>query len=146
MQPKRTDIAVSQMDSMLGASASSPQIPTRIEDRRHRIQIGHSPELRAFVTDKVTNLPGIASPGGPTLARHKEHTIVLSQSSKLLLNIRTAPTALPGRRPAQLPPLGGATGAPLLPLRGPMGSVQPPLNRMPGRHRFFVSDCQHKLI
>jgi len=138
-KPKKSGVAVNLIDTMLSEKATMTQIPSNVHSRRDRIQISHKPELRAFVTDKITNLPH--TPGyEQMLTRHKEHTLVHNHEHALLVNIQTAPTTAP--RPPQLTPL---EYTPRLPLFRPMGSVQP-MNTHPGRHRYFIADVRTKLL
>ena len=88
-KPKRTGIAVNQLDTMLPSQATMTQIPFNINNRRERIQIAHKPELRAFVTDKITNLP-VTPAYEQMLTRNKEHTLVTNHEGNLRVNIQTA--------------------------------------------------------
>jgi len=137
-KPKRTGIAVNLLDTMLSDRATMTQIPYNVKNRKDRIQIAHKPELRAFVTDKITNLP-VTPAYEQMLTRHKEHTLVHNHEGQLGVNIQTAP---PMRPPRMLTPL---EGGPRLPLFRPMGSVQP-MNTFPGRHRYFIADVRTKLL
>jgi len=137
-QPKSTGIAVNLIDTMLSDRATMTQIPMNVANRKDRIQIAHRPELRAFVTDKITNLP-VTPAYEQKLTRHKEHTLVHNHEGILGVNIQTA---LPQKPPRTLTPI---EGAPRLPLFRPMGSVQP-MNTHPGRHRYFIADVRTKLI
>ena len=58
------------------------QIPASILDRRDRIQIAHNPEMRAFVTGKITNLPH--SPAyEPTLTRCVPYSVTACKATPL---------------------------------------------------------------
>ena len=97
-KPKRAGIAVNQLDTMLPSHATMTQIPYNINNRRDRIKIAHKPELRAFVTDKITNLP-VTPAYQQMLTRNKEHTLVTNHEGNLRVNIQTAVRGAPCSRP-----------------------------------------------
>ena len=135
--PQSRKLPVNMMDTFLSDRATTPQIvePSMYATNR---MVKTNPNLRGFVTDKVTNVGFTPTTHERPPTRTSCSKLVRDHDHELLVNITTpAPYRF----------------VPNAPLFRPLGSVPPATHapgrpyttHEPGRHRFFVSDVRHKI-
>jgi len=123
-------LRVSLMETAASERASTPQVvPTNTW--RTSLVIKHNPNLRAFVTDKLTNVPHAPATLERPPFRKVEHTLVHDHEQSLLVNVSTASQFMPSGRP------------PLFP--DPWQRPRMTTTHEPGRHRFFLGDIGPKI-
>jgi len=128
-------LPVTMMDMSLSSTATLPQVSPSAS-LQNSLRIKHNPELRGFVTDKLTNAPHERAQLARAPFRTVEHTLVSSHQHDLLINIST-PTEYPAVHAPGM--MGAAPRAPVLvPER--LGAMHEP-----GRHRYFLGDVPPKI-
>jgi len=128
-QKRERRLPVMMMDMSMSRAATAPQIAL---DLNSSIHIKHSPQLRGFVTGKMTSEPFEKAQLARAPFRTIEHDLVTTHQQDLLVNMAT-PTEYPQ------------------PLTPPAGSVmhalpnRPAPPHIPGRHRYFMGDVPAKI-
>lgn len=126
-KPQNSALPVNMMDTFISDAATTAQIvPSELW--RTNIMVKHNPQLRGYVTDKMTNERHEPAALLRSPTRLEEHKLVHDHEHDLLVNITTPSTY---KFSANSPPFH------------PLG--RPATIHEPGRHRFFVSDVRAKI-
>eukprot|EP00325_Prymnesiales_sp_UTEX-LB-985_P025963 CAMPEP_0174725398 /NCGR_PEP_ID=MMETSP1094-20130205/45461_1 /TAXON_ID=156173 /ORGANISM="Chrysochromulina brevifilum, Strain UTEX LB 985" /LENGTH=216 /DNA_ID=CAMNT_0015926787 /DNA_START=8 /DNA_END=658 /DNA_ORIENTATION=- len=121
-------LPVTMMDMSMSSHATWPQVAPGLESFR----IKHSPQLRGFVTGKISAEPFVKAQLSRAPFRTIEHDLVTSHQQDLLVNMAT-----PTEYPQPLSPPAGRTTCDIL--------NRPVPKHNPGRHRYFLGDVPPKI-